>query len=305
MTQNLRGFVAAELATPVGPEIVQAAMTIADRLGGAAVLFYGSVLRTGDLDGVLDFYVLTDHIAGRGIRRLATRYLWPDVSYVELEIAGRIIRAKIAAMPLAIFRRASSGAMLDTTIWTRFTQPAALIWSASEMVGDAVVDAVADAAVTAARFAAALGEPTDTPSGFWRQLFRNTYKAELRVEQPGREEQIIAFAQDHYDRLLPLAWQAAGIAYRQEGSSLTPALSARERRDLLSKWAARRRAGKPLNVARLLKASFTFDGAARYGLWKLERHTGVRVPLTPWRERHPVLAAPGVLWRVWRSRRSA
>ena len=47
----------------------------------------------------------------------------------------------------------------------------------------------------------------------------------------------------------------------------------------------------------------TFDGAARYAAWKIERHTGVPVALTPWREKHPVLAAPGVLWRVWRARR--
>ena len=51
---------------------------------------------------------------------------------------------------------------------------------------------------------------------------------------------------------------------------------------------------KPLNVLRLLKASSTFEGAARYAAWKIERHTGVAVDVTPWRERHPVLAAPGV-----------
>ena len=61
--------------------------------------------------------------------------------------------------------------------------------------------------------------------------------------------------------------------------------------------------GRPLNVARLLKAAFTFEGAARYAAWKIERHTGVPVAVTPWRERHPILAAPGVLWRVARERR--
>jgi len=64
----------------------------------------------------------------------------------------------------------------------------------------------------------------------------------------------------------------------------------------------RARFGKPLNLLRLAKASTTFDGAAAYAAWKIERHTGVAVPLTPWRERHPFLAAPGVLWRVWRAR---
>ena len=31
------------------------------------------------------------------------------------------------------------------------------------------------------------------------------------------------------------------------------------------------------------------------------KEAGVDVPLTPFRERHPVLAAPGVLWRVYRA----
>ena len=61
-------------------------------------------------------------------------------------------------------------------------------------------------------------------------------------------------------------------------------------------------AGKPLNLLRLAKASTTFDGAATYAAWKIERHTGVAIEVTPWRERHPLLAAPGVLWRVWRAR---
>jgi hypothetical protein len=62
--------------------------------------------------------------------------------------------------------------------------------------------------------------------------------------------------------------------------------------------------GKPLNALRLIKAAFTFEGAARYALWKIERHSGLRLALTPWRERHPILAAPGVLLRLWQARRA-
>ena len=59
--------------------------------------------------------------------------------------------------------------------------------------------------------------------------------------------------------------------------------------------------GRFINVARVVKAAFTLDGAAWYGPYKIERHTGVRIQLTPCRERHPVLAAPAVLWRVLRA----
>ena len=62
--------------------------------------------------------------------------------------------------------------------------------------------------------------------------------------------------------------------------------------------------GKPLNFARLAKASTTFEGAARYAAWKIERHTGMPVEVTPFREKHPVLAAPGVLWSLRKHRKA-
>jgi hypothetical protein len=294
--------VAAALDRPVAPAIATAAEQLAKALGGRAVLFYGSVLRTGDLDGVLDFYVLTDGERRRGARRLANRWLWPDVSYHELAVAGRTIRAKVATMPLAIFAEAARGTFLDTTIWARFVQPALLAWRADDAARDQVRASIAAAAITAARYAAALGPESGPPRAFWQALFAATYRTELRVERPGREAQIIANAPDHFDTLLPLAWADAGYRVGQHGADLTPNLPPAERRRLLAGWRKRRRAGKPLNLARLAKASFTFDGAAAYALWKIERHTGRHFALTPWRERHPILAAPGVLWQVWRGK---
>ena len=303
MNEALAAFVARELDGVVRPEIAWAARMLGEQLGGVAVLFYGSVLRTGDLDGVLDFYVLTPRALGSPLRPLGLRWLWPDVSFHEIGLDGRTLRAKVATMPLATFARASRGDLLDTTIWARFVQPAALVWHADAAVRAPIVRAVADAAVTAARFAAALGPSSGTALDYWAALFRQTYRAELRVEAPGRERAILDVAPERYATLLPLAWQAGGIAFAREGGTLTPDIGAAERRRLLRSWASRARAGKPLNVARLVKAAFTFQGAARYGLWKVERHTGIALPLTPFRERHPVLAAPAVFWRVLRARR--
>ena len=153
--------------------------------------------------------------------------------------------------------------------------------------------------MTATRYAAALGPEQGAADEYWRALFRATYAAEFRVEPPGRAAAIVAHHADRYTALLPLAWQAGGIAFESRDDGLRPHL---DRAPLLRAWRVRRLAGKPLNLARLVKAAFTFDGAARYGAWKIERHTGVPVVLTPWRERHPILAAPGVFWHVWRAR---
>ena len=205
-------------------------------------------------------------------------------------------------MTLVKFAAAARGQTLDTTIWARFVQPSALAWSRDE-AAQAVPEAVADAARTAARLAAALGPESGRAEDYWKALFRATYRAELRVEQPGRENAILEANPDHFDGLLPAAVVSAGIPFGETDGRIAPRLSPAERGRLRRWWAVRRGLGKPLNLTRLVRATATFEGAARYGAWKLERHTGIAVELTPWRERHPVLAAPGVLWRVWRERR--
>ena len=304
MNARLRSFVERELATPVSAPIAGMAAQLAATLGGRAVLFYGSALRTGDMDGVLDFYVLTDRARGSPLRRLGMRWLWPDVSFHEVIIEGVTLRAKVATMPLATFEKATRGSFIDTTIWTRFVQPSALVWCADEATGSRVVGAIGDAAITAARFAAVLGPERGAPREYWQALFRETYRAEMRVEAPGREQQILVYDPARYETLLPIAWDAGEVAHSAEAGIVAPQLPFATYRALSQAWLVRVRAGKALNIARLIKAAFTFDGAARYGLWKVQRHTGISVELTPWREAHPVMAAPAVLWRVMRARAS-
>lgn len=293
----LRSFISAEMDHEVPPEVVRAGGMIACRLGGVAALFYGSVLRTGDLDGLLDFYVLRDPNTHSGVMG---RLLWPDVSYHEINVGGKLIRAKVASMPIDAFENAASGRTIDTTIWARFVQPAALVWVKDFGSRQKVIDAVASATSTAAGFAALHGPEKGGPSSYWRALFRATYAAELRVEAPGREDQIIGHSRARYDELLPLAWRRGGIQFTKGKGELAPRMSGDQINALAAAWLQSQAAGKWLNLARLLKAAFTFDGATRYAVWKIERHTGLHVPLTPFRERHPIMAAPGVLWQLWR-----
>jgi hypothetical protein len=55
-----------------------------------------------------------------------------------------------------------------------------------------------------------------------------------------------------------------------------------------------------LSVARLVKAAFTFQDGAQYLLWKIERHSGVTIEVTPWQRRHPVLASSVLFWKLYR-----
>jgi len=268
------------------------AEALAQDAQASAVLFYGSNLRTGELDGVLDYYVLTPGAP--------ERLLWPRVSYHERAAGGQVLRAKVATMTLAKFAEACSGALLDTTVWTRFVQPSAMVWHRDAAAKSAVVGAIAAATATASRLACVLGPAEGEEDAFWSALFEATYRSELRIEKTSRARSVIEMNREHFTGLLPLALEASGTQCPAEGDRLTPRIGLAERNKVKRWWALRRRLGKAINLARLIRAAFTFDGAARYAAWKIERHSGVKVRLTPWRERHPLLAAPGVLWSVWR-----
>ncbi|MFT3967414.1 MAG: hypothetical protein QM690_16190 [Sphingobium sp.] len=288
--------VATDLAADRPWEVEEAARQLAAvEPGSVAILFYGSVLRTRKLDDLLDFYVLTES-AGRG------PLVWPRVTFHEMRVGNRIVRAKVATMPLALFRDAAAGRRLDTTIWTRFCQPCALAWSRDAAAAGHVVHAVASAIVTAAAYAAVLGPKAAQPADFWTALFECTYHTEFRVEAPGRSALIVSHAPGHYADLLTLAWDAAGIAWTREGDAVRPCMPFALCLALVDGWWRRQSMGKALNIVRLVKAAFTFAGAGRYALWKIERHTGVRIEPTRWRQDHPVLAAPGVLWQLFRAR---
>jgi hypothetical protein len=294
VSQGLAARVGAALDRPLDPMVAALARRLGEEAGARAVLFYGSNLRTGSLEGVLDFYVLLPGAAERG--------LWPTVSYREDRQGAPVLRAKIATMHLATFAQAAEGRTLDTTIWARFVQPSALAWAGDPEARTELTQALVAAARTAARLAAAVGPATGTEEDYWAALFRATYRAELRVEPAGRERSILLANPAHFAGLLPLAWAESSVAFETSAEGLRTRLPAAKRQAILRWWRRRRRMGKPLNIVRLIRATATFEGAMRYVAWKVERHTGLPIKVTPLREKYPLLAAPDLAWHLWRAR---
>lgn len=301
---SLRALLDDEWRRPVQPAVSRLAARLAQRAGGraAAVLYYGSTLRDDTLAGVLDFYILLDTVhawPGSTTTRLANRILPPNVGYIEDAFDGHALHAKFATMSLAQFRRRVSPETLDTTLWARFCQPSACAWARSPEDRATAADLIAAATRSAAQWSALLGPARGTAADYWRVLFERTYRAELRLEKTGRGADLVARDAARYARILPAAWQAADIAFAvADDGTLAPRLATRERRAAARRWKLRHRLGKPLNILRLLKAVFTFDGAADYVAWKVERHAGVCIEASDWQRRHPLLAAPGIYFRL-------
>jgi hypothetical protein len=283
MTQSLRELVEAELSQPVDARVEAMAEAIAAKHGAAsrAVLFYGSCLRESQLDGLmLDFYLIVSDYASAYDKKWLARAnaLIPPNVFPFLH--GGLM-AKYAVLSEADFHRLNGSETRNVSVWARFAQPSRLVWAVNDDARERAVIAVARAAPTL--LAAAGAVQGEEPLDWWRRAFALTYSAELRAERKGRSGSVVDADMDRYRR-----FSAPAIAAIPAGSGS-------------GQWVRRRIEGKLLSVIRLAKASATYAGGAEYIAWKINRHAGTNIELTPWQKRHPLLAAINLLPRLLRS----
>jgi hypothetical protein len=291
---SLEELVALELATPASPEVQALALEIQRAHGHSvsAILFYGSCRRTGDMSGLIDLYILySGHRAfhGSSAAALLNRVLPPNVMQLALSRGQDGVRAKVAVMSKRQFAARVRRMSWDTTVWARFSQPATLVYSRDEQTRIQVISIIAQAVRTALFWASRLSVGAETPVKVWQALLAQTYRAEIRPETPGQPERLYAANASWFEQTL--------AAVRAEAP--TPLVFA-GRRPVPASWLLRQLWGKPLNLMRLVKAIFTFEGGVDYVVWKLNRHTGLHLTVTAWQRRHPLLAAPALIWRLKR-----
>ena len=293
---TLQQLVAAELDEPVDQRVARLAAQIAGQYGDAAesVLFYGSCLRQSELDGLmLDFYVIVSSYSDAYDARwlaVANALLPPNVFPFEAD--GLV--AKYAVLSRADFRRLASSRTRGVSVWARFAQPSRLVWTRDADCREAAIDAVAQAAPALLAAAwEAVPHPVQ-PLDLWRQAFSLTYGAELRAERKGRAGSVVDADAARYAAFTGPALALAGI---DPDRPVTPAAHRRA----LRLWRRRRLEGKLLTAARLAKASLTFANGIDYLAWKINRHAGSAISITPWQRRWPLLGALTLLPRLLRA----
>jgi hypothetical protein len=308
LPETLIRLVGEQASRPLSAPLHQLQQHLLDRFGEAiaALVFYGSCLRSGDdFDGLVDLYVLvTDYrvFYGAGLPAVFNRLLPPNVYYLEIPYAGRSLRAKYAVVSMRDFAKGTSPHWFHSYLWGRFTQPAAVLYARNERVRRQVIQALSQAVVTfMTRVVPALDE-TFTSRDLWVSGLALSYGAELRSERPERAQALYQADAGHYDCLAATALGAVPypILPAAEQGRLRTRIPAHRRRLNRSAWRARKAQGKLLSVLRLIKGLFTFRGGLDYILWKIERHSGVTVEVSPLARRHPLLASWGVFWRLYR-----
>jgi hypothetical protein len=291
---SLLQLVADELAVPALPQVQAFGEHIAKQYPNAAraVLFYGSCLRSEQLEGqMLDFYlVVSDYEAAYGKGWLANwnRRLPPNV----FPFQHQDLMAKVAVLSEADFHDLNRPGASAVSVWARFAQPSRLVWVANDAATAMAARAISGAAPTLLNAALAFTEREVDIIDLWQSGFRMTYDAELRAERNDRPASVVEFDPERYNRLGQAALRHTPIANEIRGDKVH-ILPDPQRRIMQERrrWPALRRNGKLLTVARLAKAAFTYAGGIDYLAWKINRHAGTQIEIKPWQRKWPLVAA--------------
>ncbi len=279
------------------------------------ILFYGSCLRSGNaLDGLVDLYVVVDRYRSAyrdPLTALANALLPPNVFYLEVPVPAGRVRCKYAVFSMRHLLRGTSARWFQSYLWGRLAQPTAILYAADERVRGELLQALGQAVVTLLWRALPALPERFTEADLWERALALSYATELRAEKSQRSALIVESDPEYYREVTApalgvLAWPVRSVA--GEGGSMGEAsiplheasIPPRTRRRSRLAWSARRVQGKTLSALRLAKSAFTFQGGVDYLLWKLERHSGVRVEASERERRHPLIYGWGLAWRLYR-----
>jgi hypothetical protein len=222
------------------------------------------------------------------LARVTNAILPPNVYHARKVVAGRTLHAKCSVVSLCAFERRCAHATFEPYFWARFAQRCALLWARDECIRRRVGAALAAAAVVLVQETRPLFGHRPAAGDLWVEAFRRTYGSELRSESDTRGAELYAADSSRYDRIATIV--TSGVS--------APAAGHLRRARL--RWRIRHIAGKPRAALRLLNAAFTFEGGADYLVWKIGRHSAAEIKLSAWQRRHPILASPMLLWRLYR-----
>ena len=288
-----------ELAPALRPDLAPLLQVIEQRFGGSlqAVLFYGAALRQGVVgDAMVDFYVIVRDYQDAyeaAWERWANRLLPPNVYYLQTEDGA--LRAKYAVFSLPHLKRLSHGFLPQ--VWGRLVQPMQLLMVASSMIQDELAAIRADAVLTFLYHTLPLAPAHCTIANLWHSGLAASYRTELRPEGPQRIVALLQAALPRLDRLTRAA--APALPMRCAGELCTSEIGRWHRCAARLLWLGRMILGKLANIMRLAKATLTFQGGIDYAVWKIQRHTGHTIAITPRLRRHPVLLGFPRLIALW------
>ncbi len=297
----LHDFILQEWRRSIPTAVTEAAKDIADQYSDAVdgVLYYGSCLRTGEIDEkVLDFYVVVENYSRAYKKRwlaVANKIIPPNVFYHEIVIDGTVIRSKYAVISRADLAHRVGPNCLNASIWARFCQPCMLLLARNDITKRMIALDISEAHKTMIGKTLPLVPVASGSRVTWIESFEQTYAAELRSERRGKGQELYLLDKQRYEDIYPLIIDALGLYVShvpKKQPPTTPKVIAK------TAWFFRRMNGKFVSFMRLLKATVTFDGGIDYIAWKIRRHSGVNIEVKDWMRKYPIIAGMSLFFSL-------
>jgi hypothetical protein len=263
----------------------------------AAIVYYGSHLwtETRKASSIPDFYVVIDDLrAYHGARRrdaLINAVMPPNVYYPCWPPAAPgapPLTCKLSTITQAQLAAETGLAARDAHHIGRFSKRVGIVWARDGGGETAVVEASAQAMRAVTRHALTLLGPRFTLEELILQALGLSYLAERRLCEPDKVANLMRAEQDFYRRCYGLVLEAetaAGALVREGDAYRQPPPDPRARRRTEAFLERSRRREK----LRWPKYLVTFDNWLDYLLDKLERHSGIKLELTPRQRRYPLI----------------
>jgi uncharacterized membrane protein YcgQ (UPF0703/DUF1980 family) len=298
MNNNLADYLSHHLTASSDPVLKAFVDDINAQLDDSviSIIFYGSCLRSQKYDdAMLDFYVIVDEYKNCYSSRLeaiVNSILPPNVYFLPTHVGEKKYISKYAVISYQQLVSNVSEKSFHPYFWARFCQPISTLYLKNDQARKDIVNIQVLAVETfllATRDNSYQSASYDNQS-IWVRGFELTYAAELRAESKGRAKQIFENNKEFY----------SGITQTLQSDSSKSLFieSSKSHRLFLLSWRMRNILGRCLSIMRLFKASFTFKNGVDYIAWKIERHTGEKINVSPRLRKFPWIFAWPILFKL-------
>ncbi len=264
-----------------------------------AIILYGSWLR-GKRDTLPDFYVVfTNYDQLPSLwQKVANQLLEPNVYQLILSKRGIKCSAKYATISLKhLEKKITTG--FHPYLWARFSQPSSVIYVKSDKARSTLNTLIKSSQKRMMEEALGMTPNSFTSRQLWEKALTLTYGVELRAESKEKIKLLVDHHQDYFESKVAERAETLGLS-KIGNNEWTYEYSNKERLKIKLQWKARRVLGIFLSIARLLKATSTFNQPLEYLLWKIERHTGIKENATALQLKHPLIFSWPLLWKIFR-----
>lgn len=282
--------------------------TLPNKDGIRGGLFYGSAFwKTPEPDSIWDIYVLVDRYRDATTStmiQLMGICLPPNVYYHEAaDNDGKIIRGKIALMRLKQFEAHCKGRAISPQIWARFCQPCRIIATRDDISKQCIIHALSNAVITFHQKTAPWITSPCTIEEFWITGLNRTYASEFRAEKKQRQSLMIESSRTSFIARSKYAFATKEVhTLILEGENIHARFSLVIQRFFRNVSRVACYISKAQHLLRLMKAVFTFTGGIDYLVYKIERHSGVKLTPTTFQRNHPLIGVWGLFFKGLKNR---